>query len=117
MSLDPARAPLALGYNAVFPEELVGSLLEGLLGLEQTCARLAAEFQIPVLGKGLSEGQVLFLRRGAALLAADRGGTPPRSSRAATIELDLAAEDAVVGLKGHDRACAPAVMSRGPLMC
>ena len=58
-------------------------------------SHLAAQLKIPVLRQGLGEGEVLLLRTGAALLAFDRGGTPPEAAIAATIELDLATENLV----------------------
>ena len=101
------RGLLALGDNAVFLGELVGGLLEGLLALEEAGAGLAAQLEKPVLRKGLGEGEVLLLRTGPALLAADRGGAPPVAAIAAAIELNLAAEDTVIGLHRHGSTSRP----------
>lgn len=108
VAFNPARAALALGDDAVFLEELVGGLLDGLFGLEQAGAGFAAQFEIPVLGEVGREGEGLLFRRGAALLAPDGGGARPGATVAAAVELNLATKDAVSGLSGHVTACKPA---------
>jgi len=112
---DPALAALALGNDAVFLGELVSGLLEDFLGLQEASAGFAAQFKIPVLRKGLGEGEVLLLRTGAALLAVERGGAPPVATIAAAIELNFAAENAVICLYGHGRLSPAGVGGkRGP---
>jgi hypothetical protein len=62
---------------------------------------LPRKFEIPILGKLFGEGEVLFLGRRPALLTADRGGAPPIAAVGALIDLNFAAENAVVGLDTH----------------
>ena len=54
MAVDPTRAALAFG-DAVFLGELVGRLLEGFLGLEESGAVLAAQRHIPVFSELLGD--------------------------------------------------------------
>jgi hypothetical protein len=67
--LGPALAALALGDDAVFLEELLGRLGEGLFRLEQSSALLAAQGQVPVFGELLGQGQAVLLATYAMFLA------------------------------------------------
>jgi hypothetical protein len=96
VSLHPAGGALALGDDLVFLLELVGGLVEGLLGrLEQPCAALAAELEIPVLGDLFGERETVLAGAFAPLRAADRGRTVPGGAVRPSIDLDLPAQDFV----------------------
>lgn len=85
MTLDPARAALALGDDAVFLGELRRRVGKALPGLEEARAGFAAQLEIPVLREVFGEGEVLFLRGSTALLAADRSLAPRGTGGAAAV--------------------------------
>src|SRR5262245_25903886 len=60
---DPSRATLAIGKNLILSQELFGDDFEGFALLENTGARLAAQVEIPVLGKLSRQGGGLLLGR------------------------------------------------------
>lgn len=107
MAFDPALTALALSDDAVFLRELIGGLLERLFGLEETCARFAAQLEIPVLSDGLGNREVFLLCATAPLFAANGGRAPPIAAIATPIELNLAAKNAVIGLQRHGRTRYP----------
>jgi hypothetical protein len=74
MALDPAGAPLALGDDLVFLEELVGGLAKGLFRCQKAGPVLAAQLEIPVLGDLFGQSEAFFLGADSALLAANRRG-------------------------------------------
>jgi hypothetical protein len=85
------RTALSLGDDAVFLDELIGDLLDGLFGLEQTGAGFAAELEVPVLGDLFGVSEALLARAAAALFAADRGRAMPDLALAAAVELQFTA--------------------------
>jgi hypothetical protein len=97
VTLDPARAAMALGDDLIFLEELLGDLAEELFRFEEAGAVLAAQRQIPILGDLLGEGEALLLGAGAALLAADRCRALPEAAVAALVDLELPAHQLVTG--------------------
>jgi hypothetical protein len=96
VTLDPARAAMALGDELVLLEELLGDLAEELFGFEEAGAVLAAQRQTPILGDLLGEGEAL-LGAGAALLAADRRRALPEAAVAALVDLELPADEEASG--------------------
>ena len=95
VTLNPADATLSLGDNLVFLQELLRRLPEGLLRFQQAGAVLAAQFQIPVLGDLLGEGDVFFLGGRAVLLAPQRRRALPEAAVAAPVELNFAVHQLV----------------------
>ena len=92
VALGPFAAPLALGDDRVFLEELIGRLLEGGAGIEGTGALLGRQRQIPVLGDLRGQLQGFALGAELALFAADGGPRLPESAVVALIDLKLSTQ-------------------------
>ena len=91
--LGPSLAPLALGDDFIFLEELLSGLGEALFRKQDPGVILAAQFEIPDLGKLGRQRQALPLRRRAPLLAADRRHTLPDAAVTAPVELNLSVQN------------------------
>ncbi len=93
VAFDPALAALAFGDDTVFLNELVGGLLEGLLGFQDAGAVLAAQGQIPVLSNLPRQREAIGLGAGALLLSTDGRGALPKATVCSLIELNLPTEE------------------------
>ena len=71
VAFGPLLAALTFGDDAIFLEELIGSLPEGGAGVENTGTQLAVQGQIPFLGSLGGCLARLLLGAELALLAAD----------------------------------------------
>lgn len=97
--LDVARTALALGDHFVLPHKLVSRLPKGLLVFEEAIALLAAQAQVPILGKLLRKCQAFMLGRRPSVSAFEVGRTLPIGRVLSLIEMNFSAHDRV---RGHN---------------
>src|SRR5665213_3337137 len=97
---DPLGAALAFYAGFIVFHEGIGGGFEGLaLGLEESGAAFAAQFEIPVFGDLLGVRQAIGFGAFPAVLALQEGRAKPvLAPVVATIELHLAVED---GMRRH----------------
>ena len=84
-----------------FLGELVGSLLKGLLGLEQARAGFAAQFEIPILDNLLGVFEALLLGAGSVVAVLEMHRALPEPAVLALIDVDYIVHDRVAD---HRRA-------------